>query len=440
MLNNQMLLLVIRLVFLCGLILPNANAQVSLCIPSGYTVGFFNGVFNDSVEAQLSATALANAIPKTINNETVSVEVFYNSSGKLSGSSATRWQDVAEVFSQRSQELGGALDNQWEFYWSSIGSSSGFWNTLLTATNGFPELYAKWKTDVKGKIAAAVTGILSSPLTSADYAKHQQRISALVNEKQKLLFVAHSQGNLFANTAFNFAIGITSPSSVKVVHVAPASTTLNGEYTLADIDLVIGSLRDAAPGNTPNWNISLPIDLAQDASGHTFLGTYLDIARAAYAKIIGQSTAALNSLLTPSTNGNQGFFTVNLTWDGIGDVDLHIFEPSGSHVYYDNMNGAVGRLDIDNTTSNGPEHYYASCNAAQLATGTYKVSINNFANATGRMASVQIASALNGVIYTSPSPISVGPALGANGDSSPIHVIDVVVSKDANGKYSVTTQ
>ena len=441
MFNNQPRLMITLFIFLSGQIVQNASAQESLCIPSGYTVGFFNGVFNTSHEAQKSANALTAVIPKKINNENISVELFYNTSGAVSGGSATRWQDLAEVFSQRSQELGAALANQWEFYWSSIGANSGFWDILSAAMSGFPELFAKWRTDIKGKMIAAITGVFSNPPTAADYARHQQRIITLLNEKQKLLFVAHSQGNLFANTAFNFARGITSTDSVKVVHVAPASVDLKGEYTLADIDLIIEALRDIAPGNTPSWNIRLPFDLAQDPSGHTFLGTYLDNTRASYAQITSQSVAALNSLATPTTHGNQGFFTVTLTWDGSGDVDLHVFEPRGTHVYYGKMTGKAGFLDTDNVVSTGPEHYYASCSATQLETGVYKIAINNFARASGRLASIQIASALNGVIYTSPNSVSVGPELGISGNSSPIPVIDVLVSKDpTNGKYIVTTQ
>jgi uncharacterized protein YfaP (DUF2135 family) len=66
----------------------------------------------------------------------------------------------------------------------------------------------------------------------------------------------------------------------------------------------------------------------------------------------------------------SGLITITLTWDVQPDVDLHIIEPGGTHVYYGQSRGQNGYLDVDDTSRYGPEHYYTNCT---LATGNYTV-------------------------------------------------------------------
>jgi len=59
----------------------------------------------------------------------------------------------------------------------------------------------------------------------------------------------------------------------------------------------------------------------------------------------------------------MGALTVTLTWgQDNSDVDLHVLEPYGRHIYYNHRkpdsNGPY--LDFDNTYGYGPEHYYAT--------------------------------------------------------------------------------
>ncbi|MNR44488.1 hypothetical protein D3C85_1632390 [compost metagenome] len=88
--------------------------------------------------------------------------------------------------------------------------------------------------------------------------------------------------------------------------------------------------------------------------------------------------------------------------------------------------------------ANGPEHYYASCNPAQLQEGSYRIGINNYARATGRTATVQVTFAQGGQPVT--RVLGVGAERGGNGNNSPIPVLTVNVTKDANGKFQATAQ
>ena len=109
------------------------------------------------------------------------------------------------------------------------------------------------------------------------------------------MLVAHSQGNLFVNRAYDDLLASRSGVVAQVVHVAPASPTLRGEYTLADIDVVINGLRATGMNSVPTISISLPFS-SSDRSGHSFEPTYLDKSRAADANIRQKLEASLNAL------------------------------------------------------------------------------------------------------------------------------------------------
>ena len=108
----------------------------------------------------------------------------------------------------------------------------------------------------------------------------------------------------------------------------------------------------------------------------------------------------------------------------------------GAHVYYSEKTGAAGVLDVDIAVADGPEHYYASCDSTLLEAGDYRIGINNYRGATGRTATVQVASYENGVILS--KSLDVGSELGSAGNASPIPVCTVSVSKDDAGHFTVT--
>lgn len=414
------------------------NTNTSICDARGYTVGFFNGVWNTNTQdGALSAMNAQRALTgDTFKDEPIEYELFYNSTGSTVG--ATGAQDVAEVFEQRALEFdaSGELGRRFEYFWeaASDGSKPFFtrlWETFGAEASIVDSLY----TSVITKAFAGWSLLLSNPPTQVNYAEHRAQLDTLAAEGQKLLLVAHSQGNLFVNQAYTYVRPKVGASGVAVVHVAPASIILNGDYVLADIDVVINGLRVQGIGSVPKFNLSLPLS-KNDLSGHTFVGTYLDPTRAGRARVLAMSNTALNGLVTPTAIASRGFFTATLTWDGTGDVDLHAFEPTGSHVFYSSKSGNSGFLDVDNTSAKGPEHYYATCDATKLVIGDYRFGINNYARATGRTATVQISFAQGGQPLT--KVLGVGAELGSGGDSSPIPVLTVTVSKDANGKFKAT--
>ena len=413
-------------------------APASLCQASGYVLGFFNGVWNDEAGALNGLQALKAVVGPTWKNEPVAPELFYNHTGAAVGSNFL--QDIAEVFIQRAREIdaSGSLEQRIELVWeAAFNNDHTFLDRIASSITGAAGVIDALYTDISTKAVAGWSLLLASPPTAIDLSRHRARLDALAIERKKLMLVAHSQGNLFINEAYDYIAPKIGASSVAAAHVAPASSTLRGPYLLADIDLVINGLRAQGIGSVPSVNLNLPVSRA-DLSGHQLVPTYLDGTRPGRAAVLSMISGGLDGLTTPTGGGsavnNSGFFTVTMTWDGAGDVDLHTFEPSGTHVFYAAKAGISGFLDVDNVISNGPEHYFATCDAATLQLGTYRIGLNNFARATGRTATVQVSSAQRGELFT--KSLGVGAERGSGGDSVPIPVVNVVVSRDTNGVYS----
>lgn len=415
---------------------PTAHA-VNLCVGKGITVGFFNGVWNTQLQAGQGLAELRRLVGEDYQGEPIQYEVFYNQTG--SENSASMAQDIAEVFIQRSVEIdsSGELGKRWEYAWEIATGSQSLWDKLLNLFPAAGSLLTQMKNELVAKTTAAVADLLSNPPTEADYQSHNTRLDALATQQQKLLLVAHSQGNLFMNHGYDHIKPTVTEKGVRAVHIAPASPTLRGNYVLADIDLVINGLRVQGLDTVPPVNLTLPTSTA-DMSGHTLVGTYLDSSRDGRRATESLISGVLPLLETPTTGGNEGAFTATLTWTGPGDVDLHTNEPSGAHVFYRNTAGVSGFLDVDNTTGYGPEHYYATCDSDALNEGTYSIGINNYNAVNGGVATVQIATSKGGVIGTKTEV--VGPVMGDAGNNSPVQMLDVVVSKDENGAVSFKVQ
>jgi hypothetical protein len=226
-------------------------AFAQTCLTTGYTVGFFNGVWNTVQQANEGKKALQNLIGDIYKSEPVVYESFYNTTGSVAG--ATALQDLAEVFIQRANEVdnSGELGRRFEFFWESLAGDKSDSDKIIDAFPAAASIFSELATVVATKIGAGWSLILSNPPTQSDYARHNARLQTLVSQGQKLLLVAHSQGNLFVNQAYDFSRLAMTTDSVKTVHIAPASPTLRGDYVLADIDLVINGLNSFGFSSVP---------------------------------------------------------------------------------------------------------------------------------------------------------------------------------------------
>ncbi len=258
-------------------------------------------------------------------------------------------------------------------------------------------------------------------LTSPTALRHLQLYRNEILEGRKVILVSHSQGNLFANREYD-SLPSDEQRYVGIVSVAnPDSAVADGRpYTTLTKDLVIAVIPGALPANTSNGN---GLNLS-DPLGHGFVSSYLE-AGTSRTRILGHVQSALNSVAQPEAEGGDGIITVTLTWGAQPDVDLHVFEPDGSHVYYSDRFGSVGYLDVDDVTSFGPEHYFAACE--DLLAGTYRVGVNYYFGSGPETANVLVKAGLVLRSYQ----VRLNNAVGSAGNNSPIPVATIVVTGDS---------
>jgi len=379
----------------------SAEAQTpdDLCRPRGVVIGFFNGVQTTRDEAHIALRALKDIYGLTSpEGEPIRYEVFYN---RTNG-----FEDFVETFEQRLAEQQGVLAGRFELFFESLRGDGPTWSRITQALPELASVLDGILAASEAAVVATLTGLAGHPPTAMDYAEHRARIDGLILDGQKLLFVAHSQGNLFVNAAHDYALSKAGAESLEVVHVAPASPMNRGNHTLANLDLVINGLRFL--GEVPVVTDPIPgyllresgLNGQKDLLGHGFLEIYLNPSLETARRVAQQIDEAMASLVAPPAIAQLGSLSVTLTWDGEGDVDLHTLEPDGTHVYYEAPAGTSGYLDVDNTAGFGPEHYYASCLRSELLVGEYEIASANYDGAEGRLATVQVASWRDGVLGT----------------------------------------
>lgn len=250
------------------------------CDNEGYVIAFFNGVDNTYEQAGEAVIALEAAYGLEYHGQKLSYTICYNPTDGFLG-------DLAEVFKQKSQESGPAL---WELYWdfvSVVNAGIQYWKTgdLFAAADAYDAVLAKYTNAAPQDVVDTLVGQLRTRLA----------------DQQKILAVAHSQGNLFVNAvADQLSAQLTAGTdSFRVVHVAPASQVpANRPYILSTTDLVIAGLAKLGPG-LPQANVPIDLTLVQSATtslGHSFVDLYMSPSYPARQMILDAMNSQLAAL------------------------------------------------------------------------------------------------------------------------------------------------
>lgn len=254
------------------------------------------------------------------------------------------------------------------------GNVSRFWQ-ILAELEPMPD----WFADTF--LLLSTTFDKSALLTTDSLKEHVALYRAKIAEGKKVILVAHSQGNLFGNLAYS----LLSPSeqqSFGMVSVANVDNNVlgtGGPYTTLYNDKVILAL--LAPGalllNKPMPTNTEPPSDSVDILYHSFINAYMVDNSISSNRIINDVIVMLGTLTEPWATDEPGIITVRLTWKNEPDMDLHVLEPNGMHVYYENAEGHSGTLDRDDRTAPGIEHYVVpTCET--LEKGVYHIGLDYF--------------------------------------------------------------
>jgi len=395
--------LVLATIFSCAAAWP-ALAQdpsQSFCVDKEAVVVYGNGVKSTKAATKLSIDDIEDALFFSLPQERfdrLDFDTAYNPSAGLVN-------DLLETFIQDLQT-----------------DTSQFWR-ILAGLEFMPEALAQAFEDLA--LAIDEDALVANPALQ----EHVSFYKAQILEGKKVLLVAHSQGTLFANQAF-FNLTAEEQDSFGIVSAALVDSFVagGGAYTTLTEDAIVFALflLKTATGQPapllPNvTNSSLPIP-PPSVEAHFFRTSYLAPGSNSRAKLFGDMLATLDGLVEPPPTATEGIITVTLTWGVEPDVDLHVFEPNGTHVYYANLTGPSGFLDVDDVTSFGPEHYFVDCST--LEAGTYAVAVNYFRGDGPEDARVLIQAGL----ITRGFNIPLSTAVGTAGDNSPISVAGIMVT------------
>lgn len=381
-------------------------------------VYFVNGIGTGIFEALDHSVNLMNAVKRFDGGFDGSFRLFYNASGP----------DGHEAVCN---ELGLKLDREDlpEDTRTRVRAVAEAWCDETGIVLDFAQALGQYLSVIRGEEHDSALTENLVDLTVAD-----------VMGGKKVIVVAHSQGNFYAReladalatvetpsgeTSPARAIGIVSTaspvsfdarlrsalggfSSVQVrrdvITAIPGSPTWNTENVhswrvdAAITDATVDSLLLIAQILLSGWSPRRVVDLVEVIVDHA------QVMRAAVAThrfgtsylgpetgpVVAEAvTAMAASLVNDRPLAGQGELQIMLTWDTPGDIDLHVLEPDGSHVYWAARQGTTGQLDRDDIVGRGPENFYV-CERESVAIGEYAVGVNNFGGRAGTEVEVYV--------------------------------------------------
>lgn len=415
-----------------------APAAINPCSQATLTTSVYysNGVWNDYAGAMESLVAVRNAyqneIARLYPDERFHFLLAYNYS-------VDRVRDLEEVFEQKMDEIGACGLNPTQL-------------ALLYNDGGSGILTPEQRSVLDPAFYEVAERYYVLDQTNEAYL---QKFRSDLLEGRRLLIIAHSQGNLFANRAVATLIeeysekadamgiiGIATPAAQQVVRDSPRFPW----FTARD-DFVINFLRlkgypvldgdEGVVDNDPGLR-----DPRDKLSNHSFLPSYFAPGLESRAKIDEAFFWMAGMLSYPASELGDGALKVTLEWGPQPDVDLHILEPGAgsawdfgpTHVYFNNQQGLFGTLDRDDTDGFGPEHYFVAC--SDLQPGVYRVGVHYYYGFEPESPRVQITTA-DGATMQLPlrNPLTLQEATPLSAEAIR-QIGQIIVGRDDQGRFT----
>jgi hypothetical protein len=276
-----------RLVLPLVLLVPVAVAvavavEGQTCSNPGVVIMFFNGVWNSLGDASASLAELRSKTGETaVNGAPIDYVLMFNpSQGKTA--------DLLEAYRQKTREVAAVTPIN--------PATSAFMASALyfsppeidPATRVF---FNPLELGLFDALNALTASMLEQSLLEAMTLPHQE--SSVVdkfvataitklNQNYRLLFVAHSQGNLFANDVYRLVTSALPSTMIRAVNIAtPASatTTPDSPWVTYENDIVIKAVTIKFPSTMPALTKAANPNRCSsaDKSGHEFVKVYLNV-------------------------------------------------------------------------------------------------------------------------------------------------------------------
>jgi hypothetical protein len=163
------------------------------------------------------------------------------------------------------------------------------------------------------------------------------------------------------------------------------------------------------------------------------------VTRTDSVNIMAGATTTFSTALVPASAGND--ITIVLTWGAQPtDLDAHLVGPNSGggrfHCYYSNMNPvSYVSLDIDDTSSFGPETISVTTLSGLFVPGSYSYYVDNYSETPDFDVSNAIVSVFQGGAQIAQFLVSA-----ATGDPAEEiwHVFDFTLTATASGQIAIT--
>jgi hypothetical protein len=253
---------------------PLSSAAQNPAPGPGYVIAYINGLSTDPIGAQDGVDALSAVYGAQYNNQSVSYTLFYTPTDGL-------MQDVINAFAQRVRSSPGLTD-RWELIWDTLDGGGGAISDLAIAENpSLSSLVSDLKTTFLNDVSSNVKNVNANKEFQPAVDQFASTLTTYYTQQKKTLVVAHSQGNVYLNAAYDAVKPQLKTDSLRTVAVAtPAATVRDpqGRYVTSTTDLVIQAVA-LALGNVEPANTDGPIlgALSSDTGyGHKFVDIYMN--------------------------------------------------------------------------------------------------------------------------------------------------------------------
>lgn len=373
-----------------------AYAVSTRCYKSGTMIVFSNGMFTSFESAVASREDIKVAMSDAGKlKDDYRFDVAYN----LNENAASEFQQVVDQ--RTTEEILLAVQNALAF-----GEAPEWVNDLLTQ--------------------AATNLAVAQQAIDADLQEQLIAYRRMIAGGNRVVVVSHSQGNFYANLAWErlhpkvsspgFDFASIPPRSMRLVGVASQTNRVNGDtycwtdshapacptrgrYTNFDVDrTVIGVSLVFSSTLLPNVMLpeayqvgilkpTVPGVPKCDTMAHGFQSCYM-MHPPTRSRLVSHIDATIGEMQQPARTDISGLITADISWDGAkSDLDLHVIEPDGVEIAWNHMmDNEVGsgfiaydsKYGSDETSNdeNGQESYVAGCDALKL--GDYKVGVQYY--------------------------------------------------------------